>query len=316
MNTRSDIKPDIRLDDWNLLRSFMAVHELGTLTAAAEALQLTQPTLGRHIRELEALVGEILFDRLPGLMKPTQRADFLMSRLQPLRDGIGSFEQALSGASEAVAGTVRITSSQMFGALELPRLLAPLLREEAQLQIEVQATDEVENLVRRDADIAVRFFRPEQDDVIALLVGQTELALYGSQNFVRTLPLGFTPSDLRGRFVGDIELQRTLEIAARTGHPLQRQDFAYRTNSSVGQLIAIESDLGVGAMLAMFARRRPHLQRVLPELLNQPMDIWLCAHDDLRRSPRIRRVFDHLALALRQMLEDPAIQDGSLVGAD
>jgi DNA-binding transcriptional LysR family regulator len=298
--------PEVRLDDWNLLRSFMAVHELGTLTAAAEALHLTQPTLGRHIRELEALVGETLFDRLPGQMKPTQRAEFLMSRLQPLRDGIGSFEQALSGTSEVVAGTVRITSSEMFGALELPSLLAPLLREEALLQIEVHATDEVENLVRRDADIAVRFFRPEQDDVIALLVGHTELGLYGSERLVATLPQGFMPSDLRGRFVGDIELQRTLEIAANTGHPLQRQDFAYRTNSSVGQLMAMESDVGVGAMLEMFARRRPHLRRVLPELLNQPMGVWLCAHDDLRRSPRIRRVFDHLSSALRELLENTA----------
>ncbi len=302
MSPRSSAKPETRLDDWNLLRSFMAVHELGTLTAAAEALGLTQPTLGRHIRELEALVGETLFDRLPGQMKPTQRAEFLMSRLQPLRDGIGSFEQALCGTGEVVAGTVRITSSQMFGALELPHLLAPLLREEALLQIEVQATDEVENLVRRDADIAVRFFRPEQDDVIALWVGQTELGLYASERFVSTLPPGFTPSDLRGRFIGDIDLQRTLEISARTGHPLARQDFAYRTSSSVGQLMAMEADIGVGAMLAMFAHRRPQLRRVLPELLSQPMDIWLCAHDDLRRSSRIRRVFDHLGTALRHSL--------------
>lgn len=308
MSTRSHAHPETRLDDWNLLRSFMAVHELGTLTAAAEALRLTQPTLGRHIRELEALVGETLFDRLPGQMKPTQRAEFLMSRLQPLRDGIGRFEQALYGTSEVVAGTVRITASEMFGVLELPSLLAPLLREEALLQIEVQATDEVENLVRRDADIAVRFFRPEQDDVIALRVGQTELGLYASENFVRQLPAGFTPADLRGRFIGDIDLRRALEIAANTGHPLQRQDFLYRTSSSVGQLMAIEADMGAGALLAMFARRRSPLKRILPDLLCQPMDIWLCAHDDLRRSPRIRRVFDHLSSTLRQLLEKPDAQ--------
>ena len=315
MSTRNSAKPEPRLDDWNLLRSFMAVHELGTLTAAAEALRLTQPTLGRHIRELEALVGETLFDRRPGQMRPTQRADFLMSRLQPLRDGIGSFEQALSGTGETVAGTVRITTSQMFGALELPHLLAPLLREESLLEIEVQATDEVENLVRRDADIAVRFFRPEQDDVIALLVGQTELGLYATESFIGTLPPGFTPSNLRSRFIGDIELQRTLEIAASTGHPLQRQDFVFRSNSSVAQLMAIEAGVGVGALLAMFARRRPALRRVLPDLLSQPMSIWLCAHDDLRRSSRIRRVFDHLSMALQQSLAAEA-EDGPDARAD
>lgn len=304
MTRNIELPPETRLDDWNLLRSFMAVYEVGTLTAAAESLRLTQPTLGRHIRELEALVGETLFDRVPGLMKPTQRADFLMARLQPLRDGIGSFEQALSGSAEAIAGTVRITTSQTFGALELPRLLAPLLRQEPLLQIEVQATDTVENLVRREADIAVRFFRPEQDDVIAVSVGQTEVGLYGHRDVVDALRPGSTPSDLKGRYVGDVDLQRAMEVSANVGHPLQRHDFSFRSASSVGQLCAIEAGVGVGAMLALFANRRPALRRVFPDVVSLPVGVWLCAHEDLRRSPRMRCVFDHLSQALRTMLSE------------
>ena len=304
MTRKPGLSPEPRLDDWNLLRSFLAVCEVGTLTAAAELLRLTQPTLGRHIRELEALVGETLFDRLPGQMKPTERAEFLMARLQPLRDGIGRFEQALWGAGEAIAGTVRVTSSQMFGVLELPRLLAPLLREEPLLQIEVQATDTVENLVRREADIAVRFFRPEQDDVIAVSVGQSEIGLFAHQDFADSLAPGSTPDDLKGRFIGDVELQRTLEIAASTGFPLQRPDFVYRCGSSVAQLSAIEAGIGVGALMSVFAARRPTLRRLFPEVLARPVGVWLCAHDDLSRSPRIRRVFDHLAVMLRGLLAD------------
>lgn len=304
MNHPHGIPPEPRLDDWNLLRSFLAVFEFGTLTAAAEQLRLTQPTLGRHIRELEALVGETLFDRVPGQMKPTQRAEFLMSRLQPLRDGIGSFEQTLWGPAESIAGTVRITSSQMFGVLELPRLLAPLLREEPLLQIEVQATDTVENLVRREADIAVRFFRPEQDDVIAVSVGRSEVGLFAHQSFVDSLPSSATPADLKGRYVGDVDLERTLEIAASTGYPLQRPDFIYRCRSTVAQLCAVEAGIGVGAMMSVFAARRPALRRMFPEVLSLPVGVWLCAHDDLRRSARIRRVFDHLAVALRDMLDE------------
>lgn len=302
MNTIPSLPPEPRLDDWNLLRSFLAVYEVGTLTAAAEALRLTQPTLGRHIRELEALVGETLFDRVPGRMKPTQRAEFLMARLQPLRDGIGSFEQALWGDTPGIAGTVRVTTSQMFGVLELPRLLAPLLHEQPLLQVEVQATDTVENLVRREADIAVRFFRPEQDDVIALSVGQTDIGLFAHRDFVATLAADATPDDLKGRYVGDVELQRTLEVAASTGYPLQRADFVYRSTSAVGQLGAIEAGIGVGAMLSLFAVSRPALCRLFPDVLSAAVGVWLCAHDDLRRSPRIRCVFDHLAAALRERL--------------
>lgn len=305
---KSPESADVRLDDWNLLRSFLAVYEVGTLTAAAEVLRLTQPTLGRHVRELEALVGETLFDRRPGRMQPTQRAELLAERLGPLRNGIGSVEQALSGGVETVAGTVRITSSQMFGTLTLPGLLAPLLREEPALQVEVQATDTVENLMRREADIAIRFFRPEQEDVIALQVGDTEVGLFADQRFIDALPRLESPADLRGRFVGDVDLQRALQVAASTGFPLQRSDFIYRSTSTVGQLLAIEAGIGVGAMLSLFAPQRPGLQRVLANLVALPVPVWLCAHDDLRRSARMRRVFDHLAVSLRQML---AAQEGS-----
>jgi DNA-binding transcriptional LysR family regulator len=295
-----------RLNDWNLLRSFIAVCEARTLTAAAESLGLSQPTLGRHIRELEALVGETLFDRLPGQMKPTERAELLMERLHPLRDGVGRFEHALWGGDETAAGTVRVTTSQTFGALLLPRLLAPLLRSAPLLQVEVQASDEVQNLLRREADIAVRFFRPEQDDVIAVPVGRTEIGLFAHRDLVRSLPPDCTPHDLKGRYIGDIDIERTLEIAAASGHPLRRTDFCFRSSSSVTQFAAVEAGIGLAGLLAVFAAERPALCRLFPEVVALPVEVWVCAHDDLRRSPRIRRVFDHLVEALRQLLAEAA----------
>jgi DNA-binding transcriptional LysR family regulator len=295
-------RPESRLDDWNLLRSFMAVCETQTLTAAAEKLGLSQPTLGRHIRELETLVGETLFDRLPGRMRPTELADLLMARLQPLRDGVGRFEYVIWGGDREVAGTVRITTSEMLGAMILPRMLAPLLRDSPMLQLEVQASDQVQNLLLREADIAIRFFRPEQDDVIATPVGQTELGLFASRSFVESLPPGFTPEDLKGRYVGDIGLERAIEMSAAAGHPLQRADFRFRSTSFVAQLGAVEAGIGVAGMLALFAAERPSLVRVLPELVANPVSVWLCAHEDLRRSQRMRRVFDHLAASLRELL--------------
>ena len=201
-------------------------------------------------------------------MQPTQRAESLIERLRPLRDGIGSFEQALSGTDEAIAGTVRITTSQMFGALDTcPASVAPLLREEPLLQIEVQATDVVENLVRREADIAVRFFRPEQDDVITVSLGHTEVGLFAHQSFVDSMPPGVDAGDLKGRYVGDVELQQDAGDRGLDRLPLAAlRTSRFRSQSTVGQLIAIEAGIGVGAMLALFAAERPGLRRVFPEL--------------------------------------------------
>ncbi|MFN8850130.1 MAG: LysR family transcriptional regulator [Inhella sp.] len=306
MPLNNALSTGVRLDDWNLLRSFIAVCETQTLTAAAESLGLTQPTLGRHIRELEALVGETLFDRLPGKMRPTERAAFLMARLQPLLDSVGRFEQALWAGEEEVAGTVRITTSEALGALVLPRLLAPLLNAWPMLQVEVQASDAVQNLLRREADIAIRFFRPEQDDVIAVSVGQTELGLYGSRALVDALPQGYTPHDLKGRYIGDIGVERPIEMAAAAGYSLQRADFRFRSMSGIAHLQAVEAGLGFAGLLAVFAVDRPSLVRVFPELVAQPVSVWLCAHDDLRRSPRMRQVFDHLTVSLRQLFDAAA----------
>ena len=129
---------------------------------------------------------------------------------------------------EVLAGTVRVTTSEMLGSLVLPRLLAPLLRDAPMLQIEVQASDEVQNLLQREADIAIRFFRPDQDDVIAISVGQTELGLFGSRKLVDSLPAGYTPDSLRGLYVGDIGVEQAIEMSAAAGYPLQRSDFRFR----------------------------------------------------------------------------------------
>ncbi|MFO0299217.1 MAG: LysR family transcriptional regulator [Pseudomonadota bacterium] len=302
MPTNKVMSPGARLGDWNLLRSFIAVCETQTLTAAADSLGLSQPTLGRHIRELETLVGETLFDRLPGRMRPNERAEFLLDRLLPLREGVGRIEHAIWGRDEVVAGTVRVTTSEILGVLVLPRVLAPLLADAPLLQVEVQASDAVQNLLRREADIAIRFFRPEQDDVIAISVGQTEIGLFGSKELVDSLPEGCTPGDLRGRYVGGgVGVEQAIEIAAAAGHSLQLSDFRFRSMSSVAQLHAVEAGIGVAGLPVVIAAERPALVRVFPEVVAQPMSVWLCAHEDLRRSLRMRRVFDHLTVTLRKL---------------
>jgi len=291
-----------RLQDWNLLRSFIVVFELGTLTAAAGLMQLTQPTVGRHIREIEALVGETLFDRLPQRMQPTQRAVALYDALGPLRDGAQSFERTLLESGGRLSGTVRVTSSESFGVLVLPGLLVDLLAAEPGLHVELSATDGVQNLLRREADIAVRFFRPEQDDLITTRVGDVEFGLYAHADFLQRHGRPRDPTDLFGHFVGALDLQNTFEHAQEMGYAMQRSHFKFQSGSELAQLSAIAAGVGCGVVPAYAARRTPRLERLFADSVVFQVPVWLCAHDDLRRSPRLRRVFDHLADSIRREL--------------
>jgi DNA-binding transcriptional LysR family regulator len=156
------------LQDWNLLRSFIAVHEAGTLTEAARRLGSTQPSVGRHLRELEAALGETLFVRLPGRLKPTERAQALYDAVAAMKDAALAAGRLFDNARQELAGTVRLAVSEVYATLVVAPIVSRMLADQPGLEIELSVSNRADNLLRRDADIAVRFFRPEQDDVIAV----------------------------------------------------------------------------------------------------------------------------------------------------
>jgi len=289
----------MNLPDWNLLRTFIAVGEAGTLTGAAEALKTTQPTVGRHIRELEALVGETLFDRLPGGLRPTDKALDLLARILPMREGAAAFGSALKGAQQQLSGTVRVTASESVGAVLMPDVLASLMADEPGLQVELVVSDRVENLQLREADIAVRFFRPTQDDLITASLGEARMGLYVHDRFIERQGRPGSIEALLGHLVGEDDLTRTFEVSGQAGMKLKRADFCFRSDSELAQLAAVERGVGVGPIWDYLARGRAGLHRIFADRLDFPATLWLCAHDDLRRSARLRRTFEHLAQALR-----------------
>jgi DNA-binding transcriptional LysR family regulator len=186
------------LQDWNLLRSFIAVHETGTLTEAARRLGTTQPSVGRHLRELEGALGEILFVRLPGRLKPTERAQALYASVAPMKTAVLEAGRLFAEAGAQVAGTVRLAVSEVYATHLVAPLAAQWLADQPGLEIELSVSNRPDNLLRRDADIAVRFFRPDQDDVIAVHVGMTELALFAHTRYIERhgMPTDYTlPED-------------------------------------------------------------------------------------------------------------------------
>lgn len=291
------------VDDWNLLRTFIAVYEAGTLTEAAQRLGSTQPNLGRHIRALEALLGEALFVRLPGRLKPTERAHGLHAALLPMKAAVQEARRLFAEAGAKVAGTVRLAVSEVYATHVVAPLAAQWLAEQPGLEIELSVSNRPDNLLRRDADIAVRFFRPEQDDVIALHVGNTELGLYVHESFIARHgePMDYTLPD--GTFVAGFDQDAApLEPMFQGLPPPEPVRFRLRTDAMLARQAAIETGMGVGAYLVDVAAEKPGLRRILANRFGQVQEVWLCAHAELRRSASMRFVWSRLEQALRQRL--------------
>lgn len=295
--------PEPALADWNLLRSFIAVRETGTLTEAARRLGITQPSVGRHVRELEAAVGEALFVRRPGRLEPTQRAHDLYSAVAGMKHAVANAQSLFSGAQERAVGTVRVAASEVYAYHVVTPILAALLCEHPGLEIALTVSNRAENLLRRDADIAVRFFRPEQDDLIAVHVGTTELGLYAHESYLQRFgePTGFEVPE--NAFVAGFD-RETAQISPFLKTPVQASQvrFRLRTDAILSRHAAVEAGCGIGVFLADVAAERPGLRRVLESQFGQTQQIWLCAHAELRRSASMRVVWERLESRLRLRL--------------
>lgn len=292
-----------QLGDWNLLRTFVAVHECGTLTEAARRLGSTQPSLGRHVRELEAALGEALFVRLPGRLKPTQAAADLYAAVAPMKAAALGAERLFADAGGQVTGTVRVATTEVYATHVVAPLLARMLADQPELEIELSVSNQAHNLRRRDADIAVRFFKPEQDDLIAVHVGTTELGLYAHHTYLarhgEPQDFALPPEAFACGFDRD-----TLPLAPylKGTPPPAPVRFRLRTDAMLARQAAVETGLGVGVYLADIAATRPGLQRVLAQRFGLSQEVWLCAHAELRRSASMRFVWARLEQALRARL--------------
>jgi DNA-binding transcriptional LysR family regulator len=293
--------PGPDLADWNLLRSFLAIYETGTLTEAANRLKTTQPSMGRHLRELEALVKETLFMRLPGKLKPNARADALYETLLGMRNSVKQAEGLFTNGAENLQGVVRVAVSEAYAYHVVPALLLPLLSEHSELEIELSVSNQTDNLLRRDADIAVRFFRPDQEDIIAVKVCETTLGLFAHEDYLKLhgVPTGV---DAAGPYVvagGDREAI-ALGMFIQGAAPKSALRFRFRTDFVLAREAAVRSGHAIGMMFADIAKLSPQLKPVLQDTVIRKQEIWLCAHEELRRSRAMRLVWERLEMGLRE----------------
>ena len=287
------------LFDWSLVRSFLAVLEKGSLLAASRHLQLSQPTIGRHVAELESQLGLVLFDRNGRGLLPTEAAYHLADSARIMQSGADQLARNVMGADLGASGTVRITASQPVSCYVLPPLLAQMRFSLPDVQVELVASNEVSNLLRREADIAVRMVQPQQASIIARRVGKVTLRACAHQDYLRRRGVPRQPNDLLAHdLIGGDRNDDTLKGFAAQGLVVGREQFAFRADDLIVVWQAVRAGLGVGFVSEHLIRSDPAVIPVLPKLKIEPLPVWLAVHKEIRTSKRIRAVYDFLADAL------------------
>lgn len=289
--------------DWALWRSFLAVADTGSLSAAARTLGLTQPTVGRHIDTLEAAVGQSLFLRTAQGLAVTEAALALVPEAQAMRLTADSLARRASSVPKAGVGTVRIAASHVVGTEVLPIALSPLLAEHQGLAVELALSNTSADLLRREADLAIRMVRPSQGSLVARRLGPVPLGLFAHRAYLERSGRPERPEDLKAHvLIGPDADPDALAGFDIFGAVLGRQKLRLRTDSEAAQFASIRAGLGVGVMQAGIAAREPSIEPILPDVVGWDLDAWLVLHDDLRRLPMIRLVADHLSEVLPTLL--------------
>ncbi|MDE8653774.1 LysR family transcriptional regulator [Novosphingobium album (ex Liu et al. 2023)] len=280
---------------WDELQAFWAVIEVGSLSAAARRLGLSQPTLRSRIDTLERRLDAVLFTRSAAGLTPTESARAMAAHVGAMQTASQAVLRAASGTPGAIAGAVRVSVSEFVGAVVLPPMLARLRARHPAVCIELAPSNAAIDLARQEADIAVRMYPPHGDGLVARKIGAIRLGFYAARSYAarRGLPAGV--EDLAAHdLIGPDRSAYDARLIAAFHPTLAGTRFVLRSDSHVAHLAAIRAGLGIGVIQRGVADCDPALVAVLPERDFATLETWIVVHDDLRRAPKVRAVFDWL----------------------
>jgi DNA-binding transcriptional LysR family regulator len=290
--------------DWNQVRAFLAAAEEGSLSAAARALHHTQPTLSRQVTGLEQSLGVTLFERGHRRLQMTDAGLELLEHVRAMAEAANLVSLTASGQSQAIEGRVRITATEMLATYYLPPMLRKLRERAPGIVVEVVASDEVRDLIRREADIAIRHIQPTQPDLIARRIGSLEGRIYAARRLLDEVGIPRSYDDLADQdFIGIDDTEGLIPGLAEQGLNLRLEQFRIRAASGNCMLQLIREGLGFGFLPMDTGGIFEDLVCVLPQLFKPEIPVWLVTHRELHTSRRIRVVFDLLAEELETLTE-------------
>jgi DNA-binding transcriptional LysR family regulator len=286
---------------WDYYRTFLYVLRNGSLSAAARELRLTQPTVGRQIAALEkSLGGKALFTRSPSGLLPTRTALELQPHAEAMAATAAMMVRASSGEA-AMKGTVRITASATIGVEVLPPALRSFSVAHPGITQELVLSDLSADLLKRDADIAVRMVQPRQQALFARRVGRVALGLHAHRQYLERHSMPSKLEDLQHHVVIGFDRMpayaRDLKFG---GLPVTRELFNFRTDNESGQFAALRAGIGVAVCQYGIARRYVDLVPLMPKEFSMSLDVWVVMHEDQKKVERVRAMFDHLAIAMAE----------------
>lgn len=285
--------------DWSLVQAFLAVAETGSLSAAARALDRSQPTLGRQIRALEEQLGGELFHRQPRGLDLTETGAALLQPARSMREAANAMALAVAGRDEGLEGTVRITASVAVTVFHLPRILTEIRQAEPRIALDIVPSDRSSNLLYREADIAIRMYRPTQQDLVTRHLGDTAIGIFAARSYLRRRGQPRTLAEAAGHdIIGQDRETLVLDGMRAMGLTASRDLFAFRCDDVATSWQLVRAGAGLGFLQRSLGLRDPELVEIDLGIALPTLPVWLTAHEAMRRTPRIRRVWDMLAESL------------------
>jgi DNA-binding transcriptional LysR family regulator len=284
---------------WDLLHTFLGVLREGSLSGAARALGLTQPTVGRHVAALEQVLGQPLFTRSPTGLLATEAALALRGHAEQMEAAAAALQRAATARGDEVRGTVRVTASEVIVVEVLAGVFATLREAHPGLVLELALSNQLQDLLRREADIAVRMTPPEQGQLIARRIGSIDLGLHARPDYLDRHGRPTTLAELQGHtLIGFDTVTPFIRAGSKRLGGISRDSFALRSDSDLAQLALVRAGAGIGTCQVALARRAPVLERVLADQFAWPLETWVAMHEDLRQNTSCRVVFEALVNGL------------------
>lgn len=288
--------------DWNQVRAFLVTAEEGSFSGAARTLNTTQPTIGRQITALEEALGVTLFERSVRGLTLTEAGRELMAHVETMAEAASNISLVADGQSQNISGEVAITATDLFSAIKLPELLFGLRDRAPGLRIRIIASSDIQNLMRREADIAIRHVRPDQPELIARHIGSFGANLYAARSYLEREGRPRTPREVADHpFVGNADPKLLVGPLNAKGIPVRPENFVMSTENGIVAWELMKAGYGFAMQPDALAHADPGVEQVLPELPSDHFPVWLVTHRELRNSRKIRLVYDVLAEGLTRL---------------
>jgi DNA-binding transcriptional LysR family regulator len=290
---------------WELYRSFLAVIRDGSLSGAARNLALTQPTIGRHIDALEQMLGVALFTRSPHGLTPTASALDLVPHAEAMAAAAEALIRAASGEADEPRGVVRLTAAELVGVEVLPPILARFHEHHPGIVLELAVTNRNQDLLRHEADIAVRMARPTQSALLARRIGTVKIGLFAHRRYVAAHGIPKSLAERSSHILIGFDREPFLPPGKEvSGIPATNDMFNFRSDNDLARLAALRAGYGIAGCPLGVAARDPDLVPVLHDAFMFELEMWVVMHEDLRASRRVRLLFEHLVAELLQTVEN------------